>query len=224
MSGFAAIRSLVALAVVGAVALRRASAAPAPDLIWRLDDPKAVAGLPAEVLGAPRIEGPEGARYAVFNGHSDGFILPASPLAGWRAFTIEVLFRPDADGPKEQRFIHLQDVTTRRLTLETRILDGQWALDTYLADGPSRRTLLDLKLLHPCDRWYWAALRYDSQTMTSLVNGKKELAGPVTFAPMVAAHSGIGVRLNRVYWFKGAIRELRFYSAALADADLAGPP
>jgi hypothetical protein len=218
------LHSLWALVMMGAAALPSGSGAPAPALVWRLDNPQAVAGITAEILGAPRIEGPEGGRYAVFNGRSDGFIVPASPLAGWKTFTLEVCFRPDADGPAEQRFIHLQDASGRRLTIETRIVGGQWALDTYLADGSSRQALLDLQRLHRCDQWHWAALRYDGKIMTSFVDGRKELAGPVTFAPMSAAQIGIGVRLNHVYWFKGSIRELRFSPTALSEGDLAKLP
>ena len=222
MKGFAGFRSLLALAIVASVVSRRASGAPDPGLVWKLDDPRAIAGVAAEVLGGPRIEGPAGGRYAVFNGRSDGFILPAAPLAGWKEFTVEVWFRPDADGPAAQRFVHLEDETGRRLTLETRMVGGQWALDTSLTDGSNKQSLLDVARLHPSDRWYWAALRYDGKTMTSFVNGRKELAGPVTFPPMVAGHIGIGVRMNKVYWFKGAIRELRFHPSALPDQDLAG--
>jgi hypothetical protein len=224
MREFADLRSLLALAIVGAMVLRCANGAPPPGIVWKLDDPRSVAGVPAEVLGSPRIDGPADGRYAVFNGRTDGLILPAAPLAGWKAFTVEVCFRPDADGPAAQRFIHLEDEAGRTLTIETRIVGGQWALDTHLADGTNKVTLLDVARLHPSGRWYWATLRYDGKTMTSFINGRPELSGTIAFAPMGAGHIGIGVRMNKVYWFKGAIRELRFYPAALADSDLAGPP
>jgi len=176
------------------------------------------------VLGSPRIDGAAGARFAVFNGRSDAFIVPADPLAGWPAFTVEVLFRPAADGPAAQRFIHLEDQAGRRLTFETRMIGGRWALDTYLQDGASKRSLLDAGLLHPADRWTWAALRYDGKTMASFVAGRPELSGPVTFGPTAGGRISIGVRMNRVFWFKGAIRELRFYPAALPAEDLEAAP
>jgi hypothetical protein len=199
-------------------------AEPAPGADWKLENAQEVGGGPALVLGGPRVEGPQGQQDLVFNGRTDGVIVPTCPLAGWANFTVEVLFRPDSDGPAAQRFIHMEDGAARRLTFETRILGGQWAMDTYLQDGASKRPLLDPKLLHPADRWYWAALRYDGRTMTSFVNGVEELSGPVTFGPMAAGRVGIGVRLNRVFWFKGAIRELRFYPVALAASDLARVP
>jgi len=197
-----------------------ARGAPVPGGDWLLDDPRAVAGLPAEVLGSPRIDGPAAARYAVFNGRSDAFIVPANPLAGWPAFTVEVLFRPDADGPAAQRFVHLEDQAGRRFTFETRMIGGRWALDTYLQDGAGKRSLFAANLLHPADRWTWAALRYDGKTMASFVDGRPELSGPVAFAPTAAGRISIGARMNRVFWFKGAIRELRFYPAALPAEDL----
>jgi hypothetical protein len=51
--------------------------------------------------------------------------------------------------------------------------------------------------------------------MSHYVNGVLELEGVVAFAPMSAGRTSIGVRQNRVSWFKGAISEVRFTPAAL---------
>ena len=91
------------------------------------------------------------------------------------------------------------------------MIGGRWALDTYLQDGASKRSLLDAGLLHPADRCDLAALRYDGKTMASFMAGRPELSGPVTFGPTAGGRISIGVRIDRVFWFKGAIRELRFY-------------
>jgi len=48
------------------------------------------------------------------------------------------------------------------------------------------------------------------------VNGELELAGEVAFAPMTTGRTSIGVRQNRVSWFKGAIAEVRFTAVALS--------
>jgi hypothetical protein len=48
----------------------------------------------------------------------------------------------------------------------------------------------------------------------------KELEGNVTIPPMDAGRISLGVRQNKVYWFKGGIREVRFSPAALAPAEL----
>ena len=203
------------LAIVTGIA-----AAPAV-VIWKLDDPRSVAGLPTEVLGQPAIGGDAAGKFAIYDGRKDGFIVSANPLEGWATFTVQVLFKPDPDGIPAQRFVHLQDTRHRVLTFETRVTaDGQWAMDTFLSDGMSHCPLLDMKLLHPTGLWYWAALRYDRGVMTSFVEGRPELTGLVDFHSMGKGRISLGVRLNRVYWFKGAIREIRFYPDALPDQAL----
>ena len=107
--------------------------------------------------------------------------------------------------------------------METRVLDRQWSLDTFLfQDADHRLTLLDRNKVHPTDRWYWVALVYDGAKMSSYVNGELELTGEVAFMPMTAGSSSIGVRQNRVSWFKGAIAEVRFTPAALSADRLRG--
>ena len=195
-----------------------AAASQAIPVIWRLDQRSPVAGFPAEILGAPRVENDGGIRYVHFDGLDDGLVVPSNPLAGWPQFTIEVRFRPDAGGQEAQRFIHLQDEGDSRVLLEIRLTpQGQWALDTFLFSGAGSLPLLDRTRLHAAGEWHWVALRYDARRMTSFVDGRKELEGAIAFAPMRAGRTSLGVRLNRVFWFKGDIREVRFTPAALGD-------
>lgn len=197
---------------------RAVDAAPPAPVVWKLDHLRLVGGRAPEVLGAPRVTAEAALR---FNGVDDGLILPVDPLAGMAAFTIEALIRPEAGGAAEQRFLHIEDERGNRATMEIRLTaDGRWALDTFLLGGAGRRALLDRTRLHPAGRWTWVALRYDGRRMTSFVNGVEELEGEVIVAPFGNGHTALGVRLNRVYWFKGAIREVRFQARALAAADL----
>lgn len=186
--------------------------------VWRLDDAKRVGGNGTEVIGAPRVV--EGA--VAFDGVKDGLFVAANPLAGWRAFTVEVLFRPAEGGPTEQRFFHAQDTGAARVMIETR-LDGAgaWWLDTFLLKpGNTGRPLIDASRKHPTGRWHWVALRYDGKTMAHFVNGVKELEGDVVFGPMLEGKISLGVRQNRVHWFKGEIREVRFSPEALPEEKL----
>ena len=188
-------------------------------IVWKLDDPKKAGGLTTEVIGAPRIA--DGA--TVFDGAHDGVFVPANPLDGAMKFTIEILFSPAGDGPKEQRFFHLQDTTAAewRVMIETRVDGTGWWLDTYLGSPKGGQALIDPMRVHPTDQWYWAAVRFDGNTMTSFVNGEKELeATGVTFGPLGPGKLSLGVRQNKVYWFKGAIREVRFTSAVLPSEEL----
>jgi hypothetical protein len=200
-------------------------AAPKPaeaTVIWKLENPAEVGGLATEVKGAPQVAAEAGAKALVFNGKSDGLIVPVNPVAGMAQFTIEVLIKPDGTGDEEQRFIHIQDSREGRIMIETRVTkDKHWALDTFLfTDKDHSRPLLDKTILHPTDQWHWVALVYDGKKMANYINGVKELEGEVSISPMLAGRMSIGVRQNMLYWYKGAIRELRFHPSALAPAAL----
>ena len=199
------------------------AAAPAPTAptVWTFRDLHAVGGAAPEILGAPQVL-PDGAIH--FNGVDQGLIVPANPIAGWGQFTVAVLFRPEDDAPEAQRFLHIEDPSGRRLTVEDRVVKGQgWYMDTYLLDGKGK-TLIDPAKLHPLGQWAWGELTYDGKTMRSYVDGVPEVSGEVAFAPMAAGRASVGVRLNRVYWFQGEIREVRFYPTAVAPADLPRAP
>jgi hypothetical protein len=186
-------------------------------VIWKLDDPAKVGGLVTEVLGAPRVVDDA----VVFDGAKDGVFVPLNPVAGCPAFTIEMMFKPASGGPAEQRVVHVQDEAGSRILLEIRLTPaGRWSLDTFLLSGAHSLPLLDRTKEHSADQWHWVVLRYDGRTMTSFVDGVQELQGQVEFAPMVAGKTSVGVRQNKVYWFKGAIKEVRFTPAALAPEKL----
>lgn len=187
-------------------------------LTWTVDRPDEVGGFKATVLGSPKSVG--GA--LEFDGVKDGLLLDVHPMAGWKAFTLEVEFRPDADGPTEQRFVHLQEsASENRILIETRITgDGRWFLDTYIKSGASDRTLLSKEILHPAGGWHRAALVCDGKEMIDYVDGVRELSGPIDFQPPGPGVMSIGMRANRVFWFKGAIRRLRLTPRALGPSEL----
>jgi hypothetical protein len=189
--------------------------------IWRVENTAKIAGHTVTIIGAPRAQDQDGLRAVVFDGANDGLLVPALPFAGAKAYTIEILFWPADGGLAEQRFFHAQDGEERRAMIETR-LDGKgsWWLDTYIQTGPPGVTLVDRTKLHPTNRWYWAALRYDGTTMAHFVNGRKELERPADYTPFTNGQTSLGVRQNKVFWFKGAIRELRFHREALPEAKL----
>ena len=212
---------LIFLALCGAI-----HAALPDSTLWRLENPNRVGEQAATVLGDPRVMEEDGRKVIRFNGVSDGLILPRNPIESRRAFTIEVLFKPDGDGPEAQRFVHLEDKAENRALIETRVTpQRQWYLDTFLFSKPREHgvTLVDKTKLHPCDRWYWAALVYDGKEMSHFVNGTKEKEGAIEFGPMLSGRTSLGVRLNQVFWFKGAIAEVRFHSRALTATELQQP-
>lgn len=185
---------------------------------WLLDNPNLLGGYEPEILGDPGIARDSEGYSLSFNGVDDGLVLPVNPIKGWNQFTIEVLFKPASDGPEAQRFLHFQDEAENRGLIETRLTpEGTWIIDTFLynSESQNRLALMDRENQHMGNRWYWVAMVYDGENMSSYVNGIKQLVGEIEFGPMGPGEISIGVRLNRVSWFKGEIREVRFHPQAL---------
>ena len=216
--------SMLLVAALGVNGARSQVASTAAEtVVWRLEDPTQVGGHLTTVLGAPRVVVDAGSKALRFNGTSDGLIIAENPLAARAAFTIEVRFKPDADGSPAQRFVHVEDTRENRALIETRVTpEKQWYLDTFLYSHSTGKgvTLVDKTKLHACDRWYWAALVYDGKVMSQFVDGIREQEGAIDFGPMAAGRTSVGVRLNQVFWFKGEIAEIRFHPRAVAATAL----
>jgi hypothetical protein len=191
-------------------------------IVWKLENVSRIGDYAATVVGSPRIEREGKATAICFDGASDAIFIPINPIAGWSQFTIEALIQPDATGPDEQRFLHIQDERESRLLLETRLTENrEWALDTFLLASPEvRLTLLDREKLHSAEQWHWVALSFDGETMAHYVDGRKELEGEIAFRPMTSGRMSLGVRINKVSWYKGCIREVRFTPRALQTESL----
>jgi hypothetical protein len=163
------------------------------------------------VSGKPKIiKSPYGDAIG-FNGTDDGFFLEENPLNGLSVFTIEAIIRQDADGPEEQRFLHIGGTDSDRLLLETRTTkEKNWYLDTFILCGESKKAVIDPTLVHPTGKWFHIALTLDKTgKMTNYINGKKELDGEVIFKPINSGALSMGARRNKVSWFKGAIYKIR---------------
>lgn len=203
-------------------------------VVWKIDDPAAVAGAKVEKVGAPRVV--DGA--VAFDGKADGLLRDGSPLSGCKAYTIEILFNPDADGPTDhdQKLLHVQEVspqTQTRALMEVSLHPGEgWSahcgVKCYLPGGKSSDKWLwdrNHNMRHPTGRWYWLAMTWDGKSITSFVDGKQEFSVPVELIPIDAtARSSIGIRLTKVDPFKGRIREMRFTDAALPAEKLQHAP
>jgi hypothetical protein len=189
---------------------------------WRFDNVDSIGGHSTHVLGHPQVIESEYGKAIQFNGVDDGIFIDDHPLAGAATYTWEVIFRPDADCPEAQRFFHLQELdpatgqdTHNRMLFEIRIVDGQWCLDSFASSGSNNRTLLNCKALHPLGQWYRVTAVYDGRTLRNYVNGELQGEGPLELKPQLPGHTSIGVRINKVFWFKGAILLARMTPRAL---------
>ncbi len=100
---------------------------------------------------------------------------------------------------------------------ETRLVNQRWLLDAFansVASGKSL-ALMNWDVTHPTDRWYHIAMVYDGKTYTSYVNHQPQLSGEVELKPQGAGKTSVGVRINRVDYFKGAFHKARFTQKAL---------
>ena len=183
---------------------------------WRFDRLDRLGGHTTRVEGKPRvIETPKG-KAVEFDGEHDALFVDVHPLAGAKTFTWEVIFRPSSSGRPEQRFFHLQETgVTTRLLFETRLIDGKWCLDSFAASATGQKALLDRTKLHSLDEWHHVAMVYDGKEFRHYVDRKLQGSAEVALAPQGKGTSSAGVRINRVDYFKGAIREARMTPSAL---------
>ena len=104
-----------------------------------------------------------------------------------------MIFRPDAEGLEEQRFLHIGETFGDRFMFETRLTDdGQRFVDNYLCSGKPNKTLLNQDFNHPVGEWFHTVAVFDGSEMTNYVNGEKEVSGLLRFSPMTSGQTSIG--------------------------------
>jgi Concanavalin A-like lectin/glucanases superfamily len=226
-----------ALAYSGGGRAAPAAADPAGQTTWTFDRLDVIGGVPVKVEGHPTIIDSPVGKAIEFNGVDDALFIDRHPLAGAATFTFEAIFRPDGGSDFAQRWFHLAERdrktgalapdgypknpdTNSRFLFELRTRDGQWWLDAFVT-GPDYRSLLlfeDKK--HPVGRWYHVAQTYDGKVHRSYVNGILQGESPLAaYRPMGPGAASIGTRINRVNYFKGAVRQARFTARALTAAE-----
>ena len=195
------------------------AAAPAQQT-WHFDSIEKIGGHATTVLGHPHvIDTPKG-KAVEFNGVDDALFLDVHPLAGAETWTWEVIFRPDAGGAPEQRFFHLaEDGTDNRMLFEIRLTGNLWCLDSFAKSGEASKALMDRAKLHPAGAWYHAAAVYDGHEFRNYVDGVLEGTSELKLEPQKPGKTSIGVRINKVNYFKGAVREARMTPRALAVSE-----
>ena len=193
--------------------------------VWTFDRLDKIGGHRATALGHPRVIKTPLGKGVEFNGVDDALFIDDHPLAGAEVFTFEAIFRPAKGGAAEQRWFHLaeQDAkgadTGTRVLFETRLVGDNWYLDAFVQSGQASKVLVNPKLVHPLDEWHRVAMVYDGKEFRSYVDGVLEGQAAAQFAPQGKGHSSVGVRINKVNYCKGAVRQARFSRKALTPEE-----
>ena len=210
--------SLALLLFAATLASTQAPKPPA-EQVWRFDNLNSIGGHPTQILGHPQvIESPYG-KAVQFNGVDDALFLPVHPLAGASTYTWEVIFRPDAGGAQAQRFFHLQEQdpatgqdTKNRMLFEIRIVDGKWCLDSFASSGENNRTLLNCQA------------DYDGKELRNYIGDVLQGSGPLDLKPQFPGHTSVGIRINKLFPFKGAVLLSRMVPRALPMSEFLQMP
>lgn len=190
-------------------------------IVWDLDNLQEIGGHTVSVEGNPKVINTPNGKAIEFDGVNDGIFLDVHPLAGMSEFTVEVVFRPDAYGPAEQRFFHMQESDSEdRVMFETRLIENNlWFADTFIQTSEKNHTMFAVGDKHAIGPWYHAAIVVDGKTFKHYINGQMELGKEIDFNPPQPGRTSLGVRLNKIHWFKGAIRTARFTDSALKPTE-----
>jgi len=193
--------------------------------VWNLDQLEKIGGHVTSKIGGPIVGTTEKGKAVFFDGIDDGLIVESNPLFGAPAFTIEIIFKPEfTDNPNntEQRFLHIQNMKNEnsRILIELRVTkDNRWFLDTFSKSDDAALTLYAEKYPHALGLWYHAALVYENGTLKHFVSGIEEMSGLVNYIPIEEGHTSLGMRINHVSWFKGAIRTVKMSQSAIAPSE-----
>lgn len=225
---------VAALAIMAALQLGSRSGLvmnqPVEGVTWMFDRLENIGGHKTTVLGQPKvIDSPVG-KAVEFDGIDDALFIDNHPLAGAKTFTWEAIFRPDG-GQREQRWFHLSETdsqtgadTDNRMLFEIRVVDDQWYLDSFIQSGTESKALMNRQALHPLGKWRHVASVYDGREFRNYVDGVQEGSGQLNLAPHGQGHASVGVRINKVFYFKGAVRLARFTRKALLPSEFLRPP
>lgn len=172
-----------------------------------------------EINGNPQIVNSPYGEAISFNGIDDALFLKELPLESIPEFTVEMIFKPELNAPFEQRVLHIGEITKDRMLLEIRAVGSNWYFDGYACSGTNKKALIDENKIHPLGKWYHVAFVVTKNSLTTYVNGKQELKEEFSFLPIESGSTSIGVRMNKVSWFKGAIYKIRISPKVLESSE-----
>jgi len=182
--------------------------------VWTFDRLDRIGGHPAGMMGRPTLISSPYGRAVAFDGIDDALFVADHPLAGAARFTFEALFRPDG-GVFEQRWFHLEGDARPggnggRMLFEIRVVGAEWYLDAFIKGEGYSQVLIVPEKRHPVGRWYHVAQSYDGTTYRSYVDGALQAEAATGFTPQTPGKASVGIRLNRIWPFRGAVAKAAF--------------
>ncbi len=202
----------------------------AESTVWTFDRLDHIGGAATQIEGQPKIIETGAGPAVQFDGVKDALFIDNHPLAGMKTFTAEVVFRPDG-GAFEQRWMHMAEVdpatgkdTGTRFLFEIRVVGDRWYLDAFTTGPGYKETLVVPAKTFPVGRWYRVAMSFDGKMFKSYVDGVLQAEAAIAFKPQGPGHTSVGVRINRLNYFKGAVFEARFTPRALTPDEFLALP
>ncbi len=183
---------------------------------WKMDTVKSVGGFPTLVVGNPEVVDTSVGLALLFDGREDGLQINSNPIINAETFTVEVVFRPDQEGNLEQTLLHIREVFgDNSVQLEIHNASDQWFLHSSLQSNENFIALESDSLLHSFGNWYHVAFVYDGEMVRQYVNGREELSGPLPVSRFERGRTALGMNMDLVGWFKGAMLATRFTPRAI---------
>ena len=105
--------------------------------------------------------------------------------------------------------------TDNRMLFEIRVVGDKWFLDSYNQSGAANKALMNREARAPAGRLVPRRVGVRRQGIQQLRDGVREGRGEPQLAPHGPGHASVGVRINKVFYFKGAVRLARFTRRAL---------
>src|SRR5258708_33703452 len=99
---------------------------PADSVVWLVDNLQSIGGAghpayPTRQVGTPMVIDTPSGKAVQFGGVNDALFVNNQPVNGYKQWTAEVIFRPDAGGAQAQRWFHMQGPGTDRVLFEMRL-------------------------------------------------------------------------------------------------------
>ena len=200
--------------------------------LWDISNLALIGGHAVTTFGDPQVVSTEIGDAVRFDGDGDRLLVDFNPVMDAKAFTVELVFRPDACYPDntEPRFLHIQDPDDpqgKRVMIELRIdANNQCYMDGFINTDASSLALIDETFVHSTEVWQHVAITYKDSIFTTYFNGTKELSGTLHYSEAVVNTLGktsLGGRMNDVAFYAGFMKTLKVTHACLEPEDFIVP-